>query len=457
MRVHMEREQILQPQIGRVQFMGALKMCINQNLGLWYDASAGNIKYLDSNGKTTNYVSGDATGYMKGMVTSSSDVSACVEAFGADSWLSDSSSDSSSGTGHTAGSIGEGPKGSGSVIGSGSGRNGSGSNSDTTQTKIVPEVTNTTGSNQIKSTFDLTVTTNRSAACQYKQGNTFDYGAGNTFDTTGNTNHSAKLYSLTTGNYTYYVVCKDTATGGVSNALAIAIKVDLALDENNKPIVSNNTSANFTNSTVTLAVNTDRPAKCEYKTNNAFTFGEGTAFATTGSYNHNTDLTNLANGNYIYYAVCQDNATKAVSNPLKITFTVNLPQNNLQVANATSATQTVANPTLAVTTNLTATCRYSATNGFNFNNGTAMMTVDNYAHSASLDSLANGNYTFYVICKANTQDITSSQLTITTTINKSATTDNQPQITNNTASYQTTQPAVISIQNYAGRTCHQYY
>jgi len=244
---------------------GSTKDVYNQNLGLWYDASAGNIKYLDSNGKTTNYVSGDATGYMKGMVTSSSDVSACVEAFGADSWLSDSSSDSSSGTGHTAGSIGEGPKGSGSVIGSGSGRNGSGSNSDTTQTKIVPEVTNTTGSNQIKSTFDLTVTTNRSAACQYKQGNTFDYGAGNTFDTTGNTNHSAKLYSLTTGNYTYYVVCKDTATGGVSNALAIAIKVDLALDENNKPIVSNNTSANFTNSTVTLAVNTDRPAKCEYK------------------------------------------------------------------------------------------------------------------------------------------------------------------------------------------------
>jgi len=64
---------------------------INKDLGLWYDASAGNIKYLGGDGQPLNLVSGDATGYMKGMVTSSSDVSACVEAFGADSWLSDAS------------------------------------------------------------------------------------------------------------------------------------------------------------------------------------------------------------------------------------------------------------------------------------------------------------------------------------------------------------------------------
>lgn len=405
-----------------------------------------------------------------GITTSDPNKTACEEAFGADSWLSDG--ETSTGTGHTAGGggeggggEGEGGEGGGGEGGGGEGGGGEGGGGEGgggegggggTVTKVSPEITNTTGSSQTKSTFNLTVTTNRSAGCQYKQGSTFTYGSGLTFDTTGGTSHSVKLYSLTTGNYNYYVVCKDTATGGVSDALTVAINVDLSLDENNKPVISNNTNATLTSATSTLAVNTDRPSKCEYKQTNSFTFGSGTAFATTGSYNHNTNLTGLTNGSYVYYAVCQDTTTKAVSAAFKITFTVDLSAdtgNVPQVSNVTASMQTQAAPVLAVTTNLPSTCRYSTTSGFSFAAGSLLSTSDSYGHNASIAALTDATYTFYVVCKSNAISTSSAQLTVTTTIDRPDSANNQPKITINTAAYQTSSPATVSITTTKAATC----
>ena len=226
----------------------------------------------------------------------------------------------------------------------------------------------------------------------------------------------------------------------MSDALTVAINVDLSLDENNKPVISNNTNATLTSATSTLAVNTDRPSKCEYKETNSFTFGSGTAFATTGSYNHNTNLTGLTNGSYVYYAVCQDTTTRAVSAAFKITFTVDLSAdtgNVPQVSNVTASMQTQAAPVLAVTTNLPSTCRYSTTSGFSFAAGSLLSTGDSYGHSASIAALTDATYTFYVVCKSNATSTSSAQLTVTTTIDRPDSANIQPKITINTAAYQT--------------------
>ena len=421
------------------------------------------VMYRTSEGSTKLQ---DANDVLNGGQIPSDDSSAC-DALGADSWLSD-------GTGKTSGSIGSGPKGSGSGGGGGGGGGGgtepecsrdsdcasgkecrSGSCITKTVTAVSPIVTNTTGSNQIKSSFKLTVTTNRSAGCQYKT-SSFSFGEGSTFDTTGDTGHSTTLYSLTNATYNYYVVCKDTATGGVSTVTPVNFTVDLSADPANAPEVTNDTAATLTNSTSALKVKTNRTANCEYNESGGFTFGTGTDFSTTGSFGHNTDLTGLTNGsNKTYYVVCKDVATGAVSAALKIMFTVNLSggENAPMVSNITPATQTNTSPVLAVTTNLQSACRYSTTSGFAYANGSQINTSDNYSHSVSLAALTDASYTFYVICKANDTGAASSALAVTTVLDRPDVQNNQPVITNTTAGYQTESDAVLSVKTEKAATC----
>jgi hypothetical protein len=74
------------------------------------------------------------------------------------------------------------------------------------------------------------------------------------------------------------------------------------------PIVSSNTNNKFSTETtsVTLSLTTDENSTCHYSTNSNTTFDNATAFTTTGTTSHSSELTNLISGDYLYYAICRD-------------------------------------------------------------------------------------------------------------------------------------------------------
>jgi len=461
----------------------------NKELGLWYDASAGNIKYLGGNGEPLNLVSGDATGYMEGMVTSSSDVSVCKEAFGADSWLNDTSA-GNYGMGSSSGSNSSSGSSSSFNVSTANTTNTNTNNTNNTNTNTNTNNTSNTNNNSRKVIYqDPWITSaDDSGTYSIKKATSVTLSDGSTgVRLSGEGEPLANLvifiYSVqitgeiisdADGKWSYIVdsvlddgahrayIAKVDSNGNIitrSEEFTFTkigkTIIDPALDPANAPMVSNNTNTIITSTTATLAVNTDRPAKCEFNKGGGFTFGNGTGFSTTGGYSHNNDLIGLTNGNYTYYVVCQDAATKAASNAFKIAFAVNLAEddNFLTVSNITAAKQTGIAPVLAVTTNFESICRYSTTSGFSFANGTPMTTNDNYSHSVSIAALADATYTFYAICKDNNKGMTSSQLEIITTLDRPDTVNSQPEITNITAGYQTNSEVILSVTTKAPANC----
>ena len=98
-----------------------------------------------------------------------------------------------------------------------------------TQPCIAPEspvVENTTNAVQSDSSAALSVITDRPADCQYNSAGGFSFGTGTDFSATGSYFHNAALANVTAGEKTYYVICKDKATGGLSEIIKIDFRVE---------------------------------------------------------------------------------------------------------------------------------------------------------------------------------------------------------------------------------------
>ncbi|MFA6375909.1 MAG: hypothetical protein WCX69_00710 [Candidatus Paceibacterota bacterium] len=433
-------------------------------------------------------------------------------------------------------------KGSGGG-GGGGGGGGNSTKKDEEPEPVKPVVTNTTSAIQSCDNPVLSVTTNRAAACQYNKSGGFSYGNGTSFNSTGNYTHNTGLSGLTNGTKTYYVVCKDDLTGGVSDALKIEFKVDLSLDPENAPVVTNATSDKQANKTPVLAVTTDRKAECRYK-NASFTFASGAVITTPNKYSHSISIASLDDGEHSFYVMCKDIETEAISEEKIITTTLDrITGNEPVITNTTSAYQTVANPWLSLTTTRSATCQYKDSSfafgtGANFtttgstshkvqlsnisdgqrtyyaackdtatqvanatstqmiftvaatapkvetitparqtnNNpivavttdrpaacqykdssftygvGTALATSDNYSHSASISALADGSYNFYVICRDASNGVLSAAKQIATVLDRSSAAD-APVLTNTTNGYQTTNSPALTLTTNPEAIC----
>lgn len=323
-------------------------------------------------------------------------------------------------------------------------------------------------------TAQLSVTTDIAANCKYmlnQQGGlsagNFD-GAGMVLSGAGGTSHSATLSDLTSitatnckYNHTVTVLCKNSkASAGATGAIGSAqtnFSVDLSQDSSNAPVVVAVMESKYTIANPVLKVTTDRPADCEYKKDSDFTFGAGTKFDTTGSYAHNTQLNDLANADYTYYVVCQDKATCAANKPgLSVRFKVDLsedPANAPNIVSTTPETQTVANPTLSVTTDRPATCQYKKDVTFAYDGGTQFANDGEYAHSVSLADLLDGKHTFYVACKDKSSGAKKTlETAIVTTLNRGGTAG-APVISNTTPPSQNTNNPTLSVITDRPATC----
>ena len=102
-----------------------------------------------------------------------------------------------------------------------------------TQPCVAPEspvVENTTNTVQSDSSAALSVITDRPADCQYNSAGGFSFGTGTDFSATGSYFHNAALANVTAGEKTYYVICKDKATGGLSGIIKIDFRVEASAD-----------------------------------------------------------------------------------------------------------------------------------------------------------------------------------------------------------------------------------
>jgi len=327
-------------------------------------------------------------------------------------------------------------------------------------------------------TAQLSVTTNIPANCKYMDitnGGSFNpssfAGSGMTMASSGYT-HIATLSSLadTAANtassdckktHNIVVLCQNSKTSDQSNTQSIgsaqtSFTVDLSGNTEYAPTVTSSmTETSFTVANPVLKVTTNQPAACQYKEGNTFTYGSGTDFTTTGSYNHNTELSGLTSKDYTYYVVCKDADTCAASKALTINFKVTLESgdSSMTIASATAATQMVDNPTLSVTTDIPATCQYS-TASFAYGSGTQFTNDDDYSHTSSLSALADGSYTFYVSCKEKESGkIKALATSITTVLDRGGAAENEPVVSNTTAASQSTNAPILAVTTAAPAKC----
>ena len=195
----------------------------------------------------------------------------------------------------------------------------------------APKIASTTPETQTIANPALSVTTDRPAACQYRKDASFTYddGSGTQFANDGEYAHSVSLADLPDGKHTFYVACKDKATGAkktLETAIATTLNRGGAAGA---PVISNTTPASQNTNSPTLSVITDRPAICQYKQDADFTYGQGTQFAIDGGTGHSAVLASAADGTYVFYVVCQDPTTRISSAPgAQIIFTVNTASGN---------------------------------------------------------------------------------------------------------------------------------
>jgi hypothetical protein len=340
------------------------------------------------------------------------------------------------------------------------------------QDRTAPKVTVTepaSGSTISKKTADLKATTDIKANCTYsdKTGSL----SGMTMSSSDGYQHTATLSNLAQGTaadckyqHSITVTCKNQLASANATAATgtgqTSFTVDLSKDTANAPkVASGMESDKITIANPVLKAITDRPSECEYKKGVDFTFGSGTKFETTGDYNHNAQLKDLTEKDnpHIYYVACKDKETCAKNSPgLQIKFTVTLEKVKPNIESTTPATQTAANPTLSVTTDIPATCQYKKDSTFTYgDSGATQFTNDSdYSHTSSLTSLPDAKYTFYVACKAKESAATKTmEQPIVTELKRTVNPPNAPVISNTTPNIQNTATPVLSVTTAAAATC----
>ena len=266
---------------------------------------------------------------------------------------------------------------------------------------VKPVVTNTTNAAQSVADVVLSVSTLRTVACQYSLTSSFSYGGGTTFGTTGNYIHNTALSGMANGSHTYYVICQDDLTGGMSDTVTVAFTVTLPTGV--APTVNNITPPTQTTASSNLSVTTDPGAVCRYQKDNAtFAFDSGIAMAATNNnHSHEASIASLGNGTYTFYVICKDISTGVASAAKQVVTIINYLPNDTnapELKNMTLGYQTTSSPVISVTTNFDSTCQYSAAI-FSYGSGTQFATDGSVDHSTQLSGIGNGQHGYYVICK----------------------------------------------------------
>jgi uncharacterized repeat protein (TIGR01451 family) len=171
-------------------------------------------------------------------------------------------------------------------------------------------------------TFQYTVTDNSNmyGSC-YVYGNFTGAWARNQTNQTaiGSGTNSINV-TLADGTYIWNVNCSDPS----GNIAFNATNRTLTVDATPPGITASGPTVTQTSGSVTLTATTNESATCKFDTTYTTNYSAmSSTFSTTGSTSHSQALS-LSNGNYVYYALCIDSVSNAMTVTTNISFTVSI-------------------------------------------------------------------------------------------------------------------------------------
>ncbi|MEP7352902.1 MAG: Ig-like domain-containing protein [Acidobacteriota bacterium] len=264
----------------------------------------------------------------------------------------------------------------------------------------------------------LTVTTNRPATCRYATTSGLSFASmPNLFATTGSTSHSSSLSGLSAGPYSYYVLCSDSAT--ITSELSIQFSVaDGVAPQISISAPSNGQTVGGTISISALATDNVAVAGVSFLVDGNPLGAEDT----TAPYSVSWNTTTASNASHTLSAVARDasgnSRTAAITVSVSNVALDTLPPQLTGGAPSGTLLAGTTQAQLSLSTNESATCRYSTIAGIPFATMTsAFSTTGALTHSTPLSGLVSGNsYLVYVRCMDGSQNANTADYAITFSI-----------------------------------------
>lgn len=162
----------------------------------------------------------------------------------------------------------------------------------------------------------------------------------------------------------------------------------------------------YATQTVTLQVQTSKPAICKYAESSISYYGMQDSLSTSDGINHTHALNVNGVQYHTYYVSCQDQSGAITFGSNKIEFNIDTnPVDTIApVINNVGPTATQSEGTTSVliyaNTNEAATCRYSNDIEHEWNDMSEMSTTGENIHNQTVGGLSDGNtYNYYFICE----------------------------------------------------------
>ncbi len=163
-------------------------------------------------------------------------------------------------------------------------------------------------------------------------------------------------------------------------------------------------SGTISNNKPTISVKTDENATCRFEHSGVSYSNMKHVFSQTGGLTHTKVIGPKKDGTYVRYVRCKDAAGNKNTKSVKITFTIkngSVTDTTPPVITNAKPTGTISDnkPTLSVTTDEDATCKYCETDSSYTSLCKSFSTTGTKTHSVAVGPLNDESYTYYVRCK----------------------------------------------------------
>jgi len=318
---------------------------------------------------------------------------------------------------------------------------------------------NGSGSHPMQSSSSQNYTDNVPASSLQAGSNSFTItckaGSVSTSGSTSNSNTSQNT-NTNTNNTSAGVYGTATCTASYTNNAASAPQITNC---------SGQLSGTGASAVLQIKAATANAAICSYGINtDKGSTAAGQQMQTTDNKNFtdNIQLSNLTSGNNVIYVRCKGSGTSGAENQNPCQIQYNNTVNAITISNPKpSGTVTSSPVTISVTTDVSATCRFSTTDqDYNSmpsaNQFVQTLQGNNYLHQYQLAVENNKSYTYYVRCRDNNGNISGSSVQITFNTNFGSTgllaiTNPQPSGTVNS------NQVTLSVQTSINATCKYTY
>ncbi len=275
---------------------------------------------------------------------------------------------------------------------------------------VISAIASTTDS----TTANVTWTTDESSNSKVSYGTISGTYTTSTSSASMVTSHSLGLVSLSVGTTYYYVVVSADSLGNISTSSEKTL-ITTSIPDSTSPTVSLTAPADastVSGASVTLSATASDNisiAGVSFKVDGSLIGVEDT----TSSYGLTWDSTSVADGSHVIVAVARDSSNnRATSSSATITVDNTAPVRSSGSPSSALPSGTTST-TLSLTTNESATCKYSTDSGTAYGSMTAFGSTNSSSHSTTISGLSDStSYTYYVKCSDSQGNINATNYSI---------------------------------------------